>query len=52
MKYYLIFLLNGKVVDIPSFDEEECRDTTFKLYTDNMFMYNTYNELQTLNGVR
>lgn len=52
MRYYLIFLLDGKVIDISSFDEEESRDNAFRLYTDDMFMYNTYNELQTLNEVR
>lgn len=51
MKDYMIFLLSGKVVDIASFDEEESRDVTLKLCTDNMFMYNHYNEIQTLNEV-
>lgn len=51
MKYYLIFLLDGKVTGISSFDEYTARDATLKLYTENMYMYNDYNELQTLNEV-
>lgn len=51
MRYYLIFLLNSKVIEISSFDEEESRDAAFILYTDNMLLYNAYNELQILNEV-
>lgn len=34
MKYFLIFLLQGKVVNICSFDDETARDNTKDYYID------------------
>lgn len=53
MKYYMIFLLSGKVVDIASFDEEESRDETVKLWQYQLenCHQNGYDEIQILNQV-
>jgi hypothetical protein len=51
MKYYLIYLKNGKVVDITSWDEKDARDQRFDadtwLCTDGVL----WNEIQVLDVV-
>lgn len=54
MKYYLIYLQSGTVVDICSFDDEQTRDTIYRswVYRDqNISNDSDYNELQCLNVV-
>ena len=53
MKYYLIYLQSGTVVDICSFDDEQTRDDCyFKwVYRDVEFFYGDYDDVQCLNVV-
>ena len=53
MKYYMILLNEGKVVDIASFDEEDARDNTAKLWNERIgFVIGLgYDDVQTLNIV-
>lgn len=58
MKYYLIFLKNGKVVDISTFDDEEARDKHANRYQVPLasqeyvsWIDGSYDEVQTLNVV-
>lgn len=51
MKYYLILLLRGRVVEINSYDEEDVRDRMAE--TARLIMSSgAYDEVQTLNEVR
>jgi hypothetical protein len=51
MKYYLILLLHGRVVEINSYDEEDARDRMAK--TARLIMSSgKYDEVQTLNEVK
>lgn len=51
MKYYLILLLRGQVVEINSYDEEDVRD---RMAMTARFIMGSgrYDEVQTLNEVR
>lgn len=53
MKYYLIYLKSGMVVDICSFDDEKSRDNEHArwVYHDAEFFYNDYDDVQCLNVV-
>jgi hypothetical protein len=54
MKYYLIFLQSGKVIDICSYDRESARDNAYYewIYRDQNIINNcAYDELQCLNVV-
>lgn len=54
MKYYLIYLLNGMVIDICSYDDESYRDEKYHqwVYRDqNICNITEYDELQCLNVV-
>lgn len=50
MKYYIIYLLDGKVVDITSWDEEIGRDHWFSLEQGRLETTQTwgYNQVQKL----
>ena len=51
MKYYLILLLHGRVVEINSYDKEDARDRMAK--TARLIMSSgKYDEVQTLNEVK
>jgi hypothetical protein len=52
MKYYLILLLYGRVVEINSFDEEEARDRQVERLRQQMHGCSEYDEIQTLNEVK
>ena len=51
MKYYLILLLYGKVVEIDSFDELEARDRQAAVCSAAMHGCSPYDEVQTLDEV-
>ena len=54
MKYYLIYLQSGTVVDICSFDDEQTRDTIYRswVYRDqNIINGCAYDELQCFSQV-
>jgi len=54
MKYYLIYLRCGTVVDICSFDDEQTRDTIYRawLYRDqNVYNCADFDQLQCFNQV-
>lgn len=58
MKYFLIFLMDGKVQEIASSDEECSRNKTFEFWKDALERSGgtyqreyTFNELQTLDQV-
>lgn len=54
MKYYLIYLQSGTVVDICSYDDEKCRDTAYSTWVhrdENVYCGIAYDELQCLNVV-
>lgn len=51
MKYYIVLLKNGTVVDICSFDEEDARDHQ-KIILENTNPYDAYwDSVQTINIV-
>jgi hypothetical protein len=54
MNYYLIFLLQGKVVDICSYDDEPVRDEHYDQYANMEYWQRpfVYDEVQTLNQVK
>lgn len=59
MRYYIIYLLDGKVVDISSWDEEDARDRQFEMDFDQVRDGRTvqtysfqFNEVQRLDQVR
>lgn len=59
MRYYIIYLLDGKVVDISSWDEEDARDRQFEMDFDQVRDRRTvqtysvrFNEVQRLDQVR
>lgn len=54
MNYYIIYLLDGEVVDISSWDEEDGRDRQFSLEQGRLDTTRPwgYNQVQTLNQVR
>lgn len=55
MKYYIILLKAGSVIDIMSFDEEPSRDrqyeTMIRLREDNPYQYEYYDSVQKINVV-
>jgi hypothetical protein len=54
MKYYLIYLKSGIVVDICSYDDEQTRDTMYRswVYRDqNICNDSEFDQLQCLNVV-
>lgn len=51
VKYYIILLKNGKVVEISSFDEEEARNRVEERLRSQICEWNNYDEVQTLNEV-
>lgn len=54
MKYYLIYLQAGVVIDINSYDDEQTRDTIYRswVYRDqNICTISEYDEVQFLNIV-
>lgn len=54
MKYYLIYLQSGTVVDICSFDDEQTRNMSYRSWFErNEYTINgcAYDELQCLNLV-
>lgn len=53
MKYYIILLLDGKVIDICSYDDEESKDEHLIYFKNQLASMSglPYNELQTLNQV-
>lgn len=51
MRYYLILLLRGQVVEINSYDEEDVRDQIV-LIVRRIMSGEHYDEVQTLNEVR
>lgn len=54
MKYYLIYLQSGTVIDISSFDDEETRNIAYNawFYRDEYSIHGcAYDELQCLNIV-
>ena len=52
MKYYIIYLLKGKVVDITSWDEEEARDRQFQFDSPKVIFPAIFDEIQKLNQIR
>ena len=52
MKYYAILLLNGKIVEINSFDEEDARDRVVESLLAQMTWTFSYDEVQTLDEVQ
>lgn len=59
MKYFLIFLMDGKVLEISSSDDEDSRNKTFEFWSDALLRnggaykrdFYQFNELQTLDQV-
>lgn len=53
MKYYLIWMNSGKVLDICSFDDQETRDNAYYnwVYRDQDKCRSIYDEAQCLNVV-
>jgi hypothetical protein len=54
MKYYLIYLKTGIIVDICSYDDEQTRDTIYRswLYRDqNAYRDTDFDKLQCFNQV-
>jgi hypothetical protein len=51
VKYYLILLLYGKVIQINSYDTQESRDEQFTKLCASMHDCSEYDEVQTLNEV-
>jgi hypothetical protein len=54
MKYYLIYLKTGIVIDICSFDDQQTRDTIYRawLYRDqNIYRDADFDKLQCFNQV-
>ena len=57
MKYYMILLIKGRVVEICSFDTEEARDDAVRHHRGVLLatagvLGGSYDEVQTLNEVR
>lgn len=52
MKYYMIFLEDGKVVSISNYDTEDARDTAYIYWKDRRYAMGCYyNSVQILNEV-
>lgn len=49
MRYYMVFLLSGKVVDMVEFKDEQTRDMALVRHTHMMYTQTCYDELQVLN---
>ena len=51
MKYYLILLLEGIVVQINTYDSESTRDSSLKSLTEGGYSTDEYDDIQILNEV-
>ena len=51
MKFYIILLRRGKVIEVNSYDTEESRDSHDEHFRANMYWQFEYDEVQILNQV-
>ena len=51
MKYYIILLSKGSVIDVMSFDEEDCRDKNFDYYKERYNSDRYFDDVQKINIV-
>ena len=51
MKFYIILLRRGKVIEVDSYDTEESRDSHAEHFLANMYWQFEYDEVQILNQV-
>jgi len=54
MNYYIIFLLDGQVVEISSWDEEDARDRYLDIVKNNLMIGDArgFDQVQHLNQLR
>jgi hypothetical protein len=53
MRYYIVLLLNGKVVEITTYDDELERNKWAERFKDRIYGFDlSYDEIQTHNEVR
>lgn len=51
MKFYIILLRYGKVIEINSYDTPESRDSYAKTFQENMCEWSEYDDIQILDQI-